>query len=85
MIAGSPGWLARVDLRAFFQWAYGPLSLHRTSTIIHRKQKAVRRLCERIGYRLEGIRRQGMADKGDACLYGMTADDCTWIKSGTKD
>jgi RimJ/RimL family protein N-acetyltransferase len=76
--AGVPGWITRTHLRDCFAWFHGGLGLRRTTALVARKRKHERRLCERLGYTLEGVKRQASPTEGDAFCYGLLASECKW-------
>lgn len=76
--AGNTGWLTRSNLREFLSYPFEQLGCRRVTAIVHRKNKLARNITERLGFKLEGICRQGFSD-GDACIYGLIRKDCRWI------
>lgn len=76
--AGEPGWLTRTHLREFFAYPFLQLGCRRVTGIVHRKNKHARKINERLGFKLEGVCRHGF-ENGDACVYGLTREDCKWI------
>jgi len=77
--AGKPGWLTRTTLRAYFAYPFLQLGCRRVTAVCHRKNKHARKFVEKLGWRLEGVHREAMADGHDAISYGMLAKDCRWI------
>lgn len=77
--AGEPGWLTRSNLRAFFAYPFEQLKVRRVTGIVQRKNKHARQINERLGFKLEGVCKHGF-DDGDACVYGLTKQDCRWIR-----
>jgi RimJ/RimL family protein N-acetyltransferase len=47
---------------------------------IGRKNKAMRKLAEYLGFELEGVLRKGMSPTEDLVIYGQLAKNCRWIK-----
>lgn len=77
--AGEAGWLTREHLRGIFAYPFQQLRVRRVTGIVHRKNKRARRIAEKIGFKLEGVCRDGF-ETGDACIYGITKSDCRWLK-----
>lgn len=76
--AGEPGWLTKGNLRGFFSYPFEQLKCRRVTAIVHADNARSRDLVERLGFKSEGVCRDGFAD-GDACIYGMIRSDCRWI------
>jgi RimJ/RimL family protein N-acetyltransferase len=76
---GDKGWLSRGDVRGLFKFFFADLGLRRVSSVVSRKNKVSRVFCERLGFKMEGVKAAGMADGRDAILYGMTRNACRWI------
>lgn len=77
--AGEPGWLNRVTLKAYFGYPFFQLGCRRVTAIVHRKNKRARKFNERLGFKMEGVHREAMADGADAISYGLLRSDCKWI------
>lgn len=78
--AGEPGWMLPQGVRQVFAYPFLQLGVARITTITGRKNKRARSTDERLGFRLEGVIRKGLDGREDAILYGMTRDECKWIK-----
>lgn len=76
----SPHWCSRRSLAAFFAYPFTQLGLPRVSTAASRKNKRARKLNERLGFKLEGIKDRGWDGRVDACYYGMVRDRCRWLR-----
>tara|TARA_R110000868_G_scaffold157001_4_gene384063 strand:- start:249 stop:674 length:426 start_codon:yes stop_codon:yes gene_type:complete len=77
--AGLPGWLTRANLRGIFAFPFDTLGCRRVTGIIRRNNRTARRVAEKIGFKLEGVAREGFEDGTDAMIYGMVRNDCRWI------
>ena len=77
--AGEPGWLNRTALRAYFGYPFVQLGCRRVTAVCHRKNKHARKFVEKLGWKMEGVHREAMADGGDAISYGMLRQHCKWI------
>lgn len=73
------GTFTRPMLRDLFRRAFYDIGLVRLSCTVAKNNKRSRRLVERVGFRLEGTKRQGYDGARDACLYGMLFSECKWI------
>jgi RimJ/RimL family protein N-acetyltransferase len=76
----SRRFLSKGVLRAMFAFTFHELGLVRVTAHIAKRNKRSRRLAERLGFRLEGVKRRGFDGRLDACVYGLLADDCIWIR-----
>ena len=79
-VAGYGNWMTRRLLRVGCSYAFLDLGCRRMTAMIKRTNKQSRTLCEKIGFRLEGVHPQTYEDGGTACSYGMTRQNCRWIK-----
>lgn len=70
---------SKAALRAFFLYPFKTLGCKRVTAIIHKRNKVARHFVERLGFRLEGVMKEALKD-GDACIYGMTKNECKWVK-----
>lgn len=66
--------------RLLFEMAFGAWRLKRLTLHIARANHKARRFAERMGFRQEGALRKGYDGRQTAIVYGMTIDDCFWIK-----
>lgn len=80
--AGEPGWLSKDAVKAFFVYPFQQIGCHRVTSLVPRKNKPSRTLAERLGFKLEGVIREGFvgATTQDAMLYGLLKSDCIWIR-----
>lgn len=76
--AGERGWVSRRVLKAVFGCAFKAWGLRRLTTATHPEHKISRQLAEGLGFKVEGVKRQGWGNGADAILYGLTADECRW-------
>lgn len=76
----TPAWCLPQTLRDIFAYPFLYLGVVRITTITGRKNKPARRFDERVGFRLEGVIRKGLDGREDNCVYGMTREECRWIK-----
>ncbi len=80
-IAALPGsmWCRPEFLKGIFLYAFDQLGCHRATGKTPANLSASRRMQEALGFRLEGIVREGMQDGRDLCIYGMLRRECRWI------
>lgn len=66
--------------RDLFHYVFVQERLTRLSCSIAKGNKRARRLAEGLGFKLEGVKRQGFDGRRDACQYGMLATECRWLR-----
>jgi RimJ/RimL family protein N-acetyltransferase len=76
----TPRWVSRATLRELFSYPFGQLPCARITALIGRKNKPSRRLCEGLGFELEGVMRKGLDGKEDLMVYGLLREKCRWLK-----
>ena len=76
----SPGWALPGTLRALFDYPFNQLGCRRMTATIGRKNKKSRKICEGLGFKLEGVHPKGLDGQQDAMSYGLLKEDCRWIK-----
>jgi RimJ/RimL family protein N-acetyltransferase len=76
----TPGALLPGTLRALFAYPFNDLGCKRVSAIIGKKNKKSRKLCEGLGFVLEGVMKRGLDGFEDAFLFGMLKENCRWLK-----
>ena len=74
-----PQWASRAILRHLFHLAFVERGLERLSCSIAKKNGRARRLVERLGFKLEGVRRHGFDGRKDAVCYGLLRSECHWL------
>lgn len=77
--AAGHGWLSRRIIKAMLGYPFGQLGCHRVTAITAKKNRRARRLLEALGFRLEGVARQGLGLRKDACIYAMQREECRWL------
>ena len=83
MAAGNGLWLTPLNVKASFLYPFVQLGCRRITCHVARKNHKSRAFVKRLGFKLEGKRRNGMANGQDAMLYGMIREECRWIEDGT--
>lgn len=75
----DPRWARRGVIRGIFSYPFLQLGCIRLTTITAAQNMRARRLDEGLGFKLEGIHRNGLAPGIDAASYGMLKDECKWL------
>lgn len=71
----------RKTLKELFGMIFdGPRPLHRVSCQIARGNKKARRIAEKLGFKVEGMKRLGYTERQHAMLYGMLRSECPWLE-----
>lgn len=78
-------WCTRHNLKELFAYPFIHLGVKRVQATCSRKAKRVRKFLQRLGFRLEGIMREGCPTGGDAAHFSMLHNECTWIDNGKID
>ena len=78
--ASTPKWATPSNIGVFFVYPFVQLKLARVTAIAAKANKRARKMLERLGFQLEGVARRGMDGKKDACIYGMLASECKWLR-----
>jgi hypothetical protein len=73
-------WAFPSTLRRLYAYPFTQLGCIRMTAPIGRKNKAMRKLAEYLGFELEGVMRKGLSPSEDLCLYGQLAKNCRWVK-----
>lgn len=66
--------------RALFDYPFEQLGCARITAVVGRRNKKSRRLVTALGFKLEGVHMKGLDGFEDAISYGMTKEQCRWIK-----
>jgi RimJ/RimL family protein N-acetyltransferase len=66
--------------RGLFAYPFEQLGCSRITAMIGRKNKKSRKMCELLGFRLEGVHPKGLDGTQDAMSYGLLKEHCRWIK-----
>lgn len=73
--ADSPKWATRDTIRRMMAWPLVQLDCHRVTTRIAASNKRAIKFNEGIGFKREGLIRQGWGPDEDAVLLGLLRDD----------
>lgn len=74
-----PGWAKRGIIRALFHYPFQQLGCRRVTSIISKGNRRSRKLCEGMGFSLEGTHKHGMPGGETALTYGLLREDCKWL------
>lgn len=67
--------------RTLFAYPFHKLGYARLTSLIEKKNKKSRALCERLGFKLEGVHPRAIdGSTSIAMSYGMLKEHCRWIK-----
>lgn len=85
-VAALPGrkWLNREFLYAAFDYPFRQLGVRRVTGLVPKKNRDARRFDEHLGFKLEGVMRQALADD-DICVYGMLRGECRWLRADSEN
>jgi RimJ/RimL family protein N-acetyltransferase len=80
--ADDARWCLPKTMRALFGYAFDESQLDcvRMTSVIAKNNKRCRRLCEGMGFRLEGHHRRAIGRKHDAVVYGLMRTECKFIR-----
>ena len=74
-------WANRRILRGLFRYPFAQLQVRRFQVTIAKRNKSVRRFVVRLGFKFEGIGREGWHSGGDCAVYSMLRKDAErWLK-----
>jgi RimJ/RimL family protein N-acetyltransferase len=76
----SPGWALPGTLRALFDYPFNQLGCRRMTAMVGRRNKRSRKICEGLGFKLEGVHLKGLDGEQDVFSYGLLKEHCRWIK-----
>ncbi len=77
--AGLPGWLTPAHVKQIFDYPFIQLGCRRLTATVARRNKKSRRFVERLGFKLEGVRRKALKNGQDEMSYGLLKEECKWI------
>lgn len=72
-------WLNRAFLRAAFSFPFNSLGVRRVSGLVRVDNLAAQRFDEHLGFKREGLIREGDDDGCDLILYGMLKSECRFL------
>ena len=75
-------WLDRHILSTLFGYPFTRLKVRRVQLTTAKRNKELRIMFERLGFKFEGVLRKAWRGGGDAVVYSMLPHECSWIKKG---
>lgn len=75
---GITGKMTPEFLFAIFDYPFNQSKLRRITGLVPKKNAASRKLCEKLGFNLEGSMRHALPHD-DMLVYGMLRKECKWI------
>lgn len=76
----SPKWCSKLSLRVIFGFPFIQLDLNRVTATIRESNHRSIDTVKRLGFTLEGELKQYYENGESAMIYGLTKDNCRWIK-----
>lgn len=76
---GSRSWMTPGFLCASFRYPFIQLGCRRVTGLVRADNTAAQRFDEHLGFRREGILREGTTDGCDLILYGMLKSECRFL------
>lgn len=80
----NPAWCTRKILNFCFRFAFKDLNVRRISLLISRSNAKSLDFCTRLGFQIEGIKRQARENGEDVFLLGMLKSECKFLRSEEK-
>ena len=75
---GEPGWMSRRVIAAMLAYPFVQLGCHRMTVTIARNNRKSRSISEKLGFRLEGVIREGVGPGKDLMVYGLLRRESRW-------
>lgn len=73
------GWATKQTFPYIATLVFEKWHCRRLTAIIAKQNKHAREFSEKIGFKLEGVKRKGYRDNDDAMIYGMLKSECRWL------
>ncbi len=77
--AGEGLWISRRVIRTLLGYPFDQLGCHRVTAIIAKKNHKSRKLVTDLGFKLEGVVREGIRPGRDGCVYGLLKAENRWV------
>lgn len=74
---GEPGWVTPGLLKFVLSYPFEQLACNRITCLAHRKNKVMRGYLERMGFKLEGVKRKAL-NGADLMIYGLLRSENRW-------
>ncbi len=79
-IVGAPGFCTPKSAREVMRYLFDALACRRVSSRTLRSNREARRGLKTLGFRQEGVKRDGIDRRSDVMLYGMLRDECRILR-----
>lgn len=76
--ADHPRWATRDNLRALFRFPFWQLGCRRITCIIEAGNERSLKLCQGLGFQIEGRCREVFGER-DGIILGLLKKDCRWL------
>lgn len=76
----SPLWARRKNLILLSKCVFEHFNCIRATAKVPRRLKKQRKLYEKLGFKLEGVRRKAFDGRQDLFYFGMLKDECPWLR-----
>lgn len=73
-------WCTKLTLKVLFGYPFQQLELNRVTACIRESNSKSLSLVQRLGFILEGELKQYYDNGESAMIYGLTKDNCRWLK-----
>ena len=77
----EPSWCSRRNLAAIFAYPFRQLDCTRLGACTEANDAPVRAFLSRLGFREEGLLKSALPERLDAVIYGMTPEECRWLRN----
>lgn len=77
---GSRHWITPAFLAATFRYPFIQLGCRRVTGLVRADNADAQRFDEHLGFRREGVMREGTNDGCDLILYGMLKSECRFLQ-----
>jgi RimJ/RimL family protein N-acetyltransferase len=77
--ADNPRWALPQTMRDLFAYPFLTLDCIRITATVARKNKRCRKFIKGLGFKEEGIARNGYLKKDDLVIYGMLSGECKFL------
>lgn len=75
----SPKWCSKSVLKYIFTTCFEVLNCKRANVLVSKDNHKSLSLCERLGFRKEGLLRQYRENGDDCYIMGMLKKECRWL------
>lgn len=73
-------WCSRHNLNIFFKYPFIDLQVKRATAFCSATEGDIIMFLEKLGFKKEGLHREGWHTGGDAISWGMLKSECKWIR-----